>query len=65
MWNGAFVYEEDESRAYPLLFDGDVNVEEDFGDVNHPYDSILTEVPFPDQCDFLTGDVAECDTIDV
>lgn len=61
MWSGAFVYTPDgEGESYPLLLDDEVDSME-LGDLNHPYDVIMPDLPFPEQCDFIPGDAAECD----
>lgn len=61
MWSGAFVYTpDDEADAFPLLMDDEVDAM-DLGDLNHPYDAIMPDLPFPEQCDFLPGDSADCD----
>ena len=49
MWSGAFVYTpDDEADAFPLLMDDEVDAM-DLGDLNHPYDAIMPDLPFPEQ----------------
>jgi len=49
MWSGAFVYTPDgEGESYPLLLDDEVDSME-LGDLNHPYDVIMPDLPFPEQ----------------
>ena len=49
MWSGAFVYTPDDvADAFPLLMDDEVDAM-DLGDLNHPYDAIMPDLPFPEQ----------------